>query len=198
MKMKFKSTTKQPKGLLYKRFIGLEKSINLATVYKTSDELVWTFDHETLTFAKVTETIPGGSTVVAVENFNTLLQYRSTYFRYTGLAWENLTTLPENVTLLSASFNNISRYQTNRYYYAGSFDFIIKGSIEGTDTQYISGNIIPLTSFNIKYFDDDIKLSHDDLVVVDKHLFSIENPEKSIKYNPKAYNIYFATLNSIL
>lgn len=75
---------------------------------------------------------------------------------------------------------------------------MIKGSIEGTNAQFIPGNIIPLSSFNIKYFNDDIQLNQDDLVVIDKHLYSVENPETDIKYNPKPYKIHFATLNSIL
>ena len=95
-------------------------------------------------------------------------------------------------------FNNMSKYQTNKYYYVGSFDFMIKGSIEGTTTQYIKGNITPLTAMNIKHYNDDIKLSVDDLVVVEGRLYSVENPETVYKQQPKRYNIYFATLNSVL
>lgn len=195
MKMKFKSTAKLPKGLLYRRFIGLEKSINLTIVYKTDDGKFWTFDNETLTFSQTTK---AEGEIVIVETNKTILKYQSTYFRYDGIAWETLTELPENVVLLNASFNNIGRYQTNKYYYVGSFDFMIKGSVEGTTAQFIKGNIIPLSSMNIKYFTDDITINHDDLVVVDKRLFSVENTEMDIKYNPKPYKVYFATLNSIL
>lgn len=195
MKMKFKSTAKLPKGLLYRRFIGLEKSINLTIVYKTDDGKFWTFDNETLTFS---QTPKAEGEIVIVETNKTILKYQSTYFRYNGTAWETLTELPENVVLLNASFNNIGRYQTNKYYYVGSFDFMIKGAVEGTTAQFIKGNIIPLSSMNIKYFTDDITINHDDLVVVDKRLFSVENTEMDIKYNPKPYKVYFATLNNIL
>lgn len=200
MKMKFKSTTLCPKALLYKRFIGLEKSINLATVYNTiSNGLFWTFDYETLTFSQVAgSSVPSVSKVVQIEDFKSVLQYQSTYFRYNGLEWQTITELGEDITLLSASFNNIAKYQTNKYYYCGSFDFMVKGSVEGTNTQFIKGNIIPLTSMNIKHFNDDIQLTQDDLVVVNGHLYSVENPETDIKHQPKDYNIYFATLNSIL
>lgn len=201
MRMKFKSTNKQPPALLYKRFIGLEKSINLAIVYNTiSNGLFWTFDNQTLTFSQVTENlIPSGSKVRQVEDFNTVLQYQNTYFRYNGVNWQTITSpAEEGITLLSASFNNIGRYQTNKYYYVGCFDFVLKGSVEGTTTQFIKGNIIPLTSFNIKHFNDDIVLTEDDLVVIDKHLYSVENPEVDIKHQPKDFKIYFATLNGIL
>lgn len=204
--MKFKSTTKQPKALLYKRFIGLEKSINLAAVYYTASGanfLYWTFDYVSLEFSQVNKYfVNAGSNIVFVLQ-NTILQYQNTYFRYNfdNNVWEK-TTNPASGTfdieLLSATFNNISKYQTNKYYFVGSFDFMIKGSVEGTNAQFIKGNIIPLTSFNIKYFDDDIQLNQDDLVVIDKHLYSVENPETDIKYNPKPYKIHFATLNSIL
>lgn len=200
MKMKFKSTTKTEKALLYKRFIGLERSINLTTVYQTiSNNKIWTFDNETLSFTEIDGlNVPSASKIVQVEDFKTILQYQSNYFRFTGQSWDMTTELGEDITLLSATFNNISKYQTNKYYFCGAFDFMIKGSIEGTNTEYIKGNIIPLTSLNIKHFDDSINLTTDDLVVVDKHLYSVENPEKDIKYQPKPYNIYFATLNSIL
>ena len=51
---------------------------------------------------------------------------------------------------------------------------------------------------NIKFFDDDIKLSVSDLVVIEKHLYIVENVETVQKRMPRAFNIYFATLNSIL
>lgn len=201
MKFKPKSTTKNPKALLYKRFIGLEKSINLQIIYNTvSDGLFWTFDHLTLTFTEISsELIPQGAKIVSVEDVRTVLQYQGTYFQYKDLKWVSFTELENtNITLLSASFNNIAKYQTNKYYFVGSFDFVLKGSIEGTTAQYIKGNIIPLTSLNIKYFDDDIDIKADDLVVVDGRLYSVENPEISVKQQPKPFKIYFATLNNIL
>lgn len=202
MKLKPKSTTKNPKALLYKRFIGLEKSVNLQILYNTvSDGLFWTFDNLTLTFIKVpNSTISQNTKIVSITPFRSILQYQGTYFRYNDdLGWEKITDiLGSNITLLNASFNNIAKYQTNKYYYVDSFDFVIKGSIEGTTAQYIKGNIIPLTALNIKFYEDDIDLSTDDLVVVDGHLYSVENPETSIKQQPKPFKIHFATLNNIL
>lgn len=202
--MKFKSTTLNPKALLYKRFIALEQSFSTNTLYKTTDNLFWAFNSESLTFLSVdVNLVPTGSNIVLISN-TTYLQFKDTYFWYNidatnGNEWKSTTTLENNgITLLSASFNNIAKYQLNKYYYVGSFDYMIKGSIEGTTTQYIKGNIIPLTSLNIKYFNDDLKLNPDDLVVVDKHLFSVENVEDVIKRQPKKFAIHFATLNSIL
>ena len=201
MKLKPKSTTRNPKALHYKRFISLEKSINLNIVYKTvSDNLFWTFDNITLTFTQVpSDLVPQGATQVSVNNAVTILQYQSTYFNYVATGWQKITNIGSaGITLLNASFNNIAKYQTNKYYYVNSFDFMIKGSIEGTTAQYIKGNIIPLTALNIKFFDDDIDLAPDDLVVIENKLFSVENPETVIKQQPKPFKIYFATLNNIL
>lgn len=210
MRLKPKSTVKNPKALLYKRFIGHKASINLNTVYYTiNDQKYWTFDCETRTFF-----ILESSLVPSIETLNRIvvaddiiIAYMGDYFRYRNVAevgeevnyqWEKVENVGQNITLLSATFNNIAKYQTNKYYFAGSFDYMIKGSVEGTTTQYIKGNIIPLTSLNIRYFCDDITLTEDDLVVIDKHLFSVENPSTSIKQMPKAFKIHFATLNSIL
>ena len=201
MRLKPKSTTLNPKALLYKRFIGLEKSINLQTIYNTvSDGNFWTFDNLTLTFSQIQSSlIPQTSQIIQIQDFSSVLQYQGTYFRYTGLAWETIADISSsNITLLSSSFNNIAKYQTNKYYFAGSFDFMQKGGIESTTSQYIKGNIIPLQSLNIKHFNDDIALTTDDLVVINGHLYSVENPETDHKHQPKDYSIYFATLNSIL
>ena len=200
MRLKPKSTTQNPRALLYKRFIGLEKSVSLNIVYNTvSDGLFWTFDNQTLTFTQLaSEMLPQGAKLVQIQDFSSVLQYQDTLFRYNGLEWQKITETSGGITLLNASFNNIARYQTNKYYYVGSFDFVLKGSVEGTTAQYIKGNIIPLTSFNIKHYDDDINLSTDDLVVVGGRLYSVENPETTIKQQPKPFKIYFATLNNIL
>lgn len=328
MKLKPKSTIKNPKALLYKRFIGLEKSENLQTVYNTTDGKFWTFDIIEKKFSEISSSIiPQTSKVVTVSLFSTVLSYQTLYFKYDGENWIQSTTdgthfdnsfritvnalpygeveytetnynpmirgrvnqygsanpytfnintrgnitytlkiyaknlisgeeyelfnvtrtnsnvdfvssdtwlyvsvdsiitkiyykvknnssvardlpisgyIEENaiftsdIELLSGTFNNVAKYQTNKYYFSGSFDYVIKGSIEGTTAQYIKGNIIPLTSLNIMHYDDSIDLSTDDLVVIDGHLYSIENPETTIKQQPKPFKIHFATLNSIL
>lgn len=200
MRLKPRSTVKNPRALVYKRFTVIEQSESLAIVYETdSDGLFWTFDNEKLQFNEIDAESVAGSEIRHVRDFYTVFSYEGHYFRYNGVNWKE-TTEPNsaNITLLSATFNNISKYQTNKYYYVGSFDYMVKGSISGTTTQFVKGNIIPLTSLNIKYFDDDINLSVDDLVVIDGHLYSVENPETSIKQMPKPFRVYFATLNSIL
>ena len=198
MRLKPKSTVHNPRALVYRRFIGLEKSINLATAYFTlSDSKYWTFDNETLEFSQIDASlIPAESVVTKITDNYTFLNYQGHWFTYTGTQWIETNYFSE--ILLSATFNNIAKYQTNKYIYVGSFDYMIKGSVDGATTQYIKGNIIPLTSLNIKYFDDSINLSVDDLVVIDKKLYAVENPETVKKMQPKAFNIYFATLNSIL
>ena len=200
MKLKPKSTVKNPKALLYRRFIGLEKSINLTFVYNTvSDGLFWTFDNILEKFTEIDGLqIPQTATITPIQDFSSVLQYQDKLFRYNGIEWKRVAEVGEGVSLLSATFNNIGKYQTNKYYFVGSFDYVIKGAIEGTTTQYIKGNKLPLTSLNIKHFEDDLKITVDDLVVIDKHLYSVENPETNIKQQPKPYKVYFATLNSIL
>lgn len=205
--MKPKSTVHNKKALIYKRFIGLEKSVNLAVIYKTIDNKYWTFDCDNLTFSEIaTSLIPQTSTIREISNSNTYLSYQDKYFAYVNTAeigedpiyeWSQVQ-LSEGKTLLSATFNNIGKYQTNKYYYAGSFDYMIKGSIEGTTSQFIKGNIIPLTSLNIKYFNDYANLNVDDLVVIGEKLYAVENPETVQKMQPRPFKIYFATLNAIL
>jgi len=197
--MKFKSTTLTPKALLYKRFISLEKSLTLNAVYKTYDNLLWGFDSVNLIFYSIDPTnAPPLSNITEISSSSVYLQYLTTYFHYEPTGWVATTTLPSTYSLLSAKFGNIARYQLNKYYYVGSFDYMLKGAISGTTVQYVKGNITPLSSLNIKYFNDDLKLSVDDLVVINGKLYSVENPEEDHKHQPKDYTVYFATLNSVL
>jgi hypothetical protein len=200
MKLKPKSTTLQPKALLYKRFIGIEKSLAVETIYNTiSDGFFWTFDSVSLSFEKFELEIPQGTKVIKIEDFASVLQFQKTFFRYTGLGWEKIDDITNsNIVVLSATFNNIAKYQTNKYYFCGSFDFVIKGSGDETTTQFIKGNIMPLESINIKHFNDDIKIMPDDLVVINGKLYSVENTSTDHKFQPKDFRVYFATLNSVL
>lgn len=198
MRLKPKSTVKNPLALQYKRFIGIEASNTLSTAYKTEDLKYWLFDSETLTFIEVSADKVANSVIKEISNETSIIQYQGKYFRYINSAWEETTPNGSNLVLLSATFNNVAKYQMNRYYFVGSFDYIIKGSTEGSTTQYLKGNITPLTSFSIKHYNDEINLSTDDLVVIDGHLYAVENPETSHKYQPKDYKVHFATLIGIL
>lgn len=206
MKLKPKSTVKNPRALVYKRFIGIEQSLTLNTAYrvqynKNSEQHIeyWLFDAESLSFVLYNGEINAIKNIVYLPHLHSILQYQKYYFQYNYAQnqWEKITNIGDLVPL-SATFSNVAKYQTNKYYFAGSFDFMVKGSIEGTTAQYIKGNIIPLNAMNIKYFNDDIKLSTDDLVVVGGHLYSVENPETTLKQMPKPFKIHFATLNSVL
>ena len=109
--------------------------------------------------------------------------------------------MPEGVYLinnLQLEFGDIGKYQTNNYYFVGSFDYMVTGNIEQSNTQYLKGNIMPLTSLNIKHYNDSIDIRQDDLVVVNHHLYSVESPSKTHLHFPKDYYVYYATLNSIL
>ena len=198
MKLKPKSTVHNPLALVFRRFTVINESFTVENIYMTvADNKYWIFDNQKLSFIEVGNAIISASTKVTnVFNYN-VLQYQKLYFKYNGASWESIEDI-SGLTLLSALYNNVGKYQTNKYYFSGSFDYMIKGSIEGTTSQYIKGNILPLTSLNIKYFDDDISLSVDDLVVIDGKLYSVEDHETTIKQQPKPFKIYFATLNSIL
>lgn len=202
MRLKPRTTTLQPRALLYKRFIGLEKSMSTANVYKTNyndNTRYWVFDIETKTMLEITNMPVNAQNIIEVQSFSTILRYYDKYFVFKDIAWHETTDLTgENITLLSATFGNIGKYQTNNYYYVGSFVYTHSGSISETTTQYLKGNIIPLTSMNIKTYNDNLVFKKDDLCVVHKHLFSIEEVEHDHKQMPKDFFIHYLTLNNIL
>ena len=84
MKMKPKSTVHNPKALVYRRFIGLEKSVNLGTVYFTTvDSKYWTFDVETLTFQPFDSSLIITSTnIVDIATNTTILTYLDKFFYF--------------------------------------------------------------------------------------------------------------------
>lgn len=206
MKMKFKSTTLAPRISVYKRFIGIEQSMSLQTLYKTvADNLYWAFNNETKEFYNIEqELVPDGATTISVTG-TSILAYMGTYYSYVydsatqTYSWSSTTTPPQLLTdVISAKSNNIGKYQINKYYFVGTIDCMQKGSLEETTTQYLKGNIMPLVSGNIKFFNDYIKVSPDDLIVWHGRLYSVERVEQDHKHQPKDYTVYFATLNSIL
>lgn len=201
MFLKPKMTYKHSRATLYRRFTNIETSNSLKTVYKTTaDNLLWLFNADTKAFERLSVDF-GNDYVVTLINGSTILQYGNVYYHYVAVQdepnrWEE-TTDTENMTLLSAQYANIGRITTNKYYRVCSFDYILKGDIEGTTTQPIRGNITPLESFTIKHFNDSVNLAQDDLVVINKRLYSVENPTVDHKHLPNDYSIYTVTLNSV-
>lgn len=196
MFLKPKTTVFNEPAVLYRRFISIESSTSLTNIYKTIDNKIWSFDYISLEFKEITEelnTIPQIQIVAS----NDLIKYNNTYFYYTT-EWVKSDTIIENMDLLSAFYNNIGQYQMNKYYARGSFDYMINGEQSNSTVQFVKGLIAPLNTLNIKYFNDDINLKEDDLVVIDKRLYSVENPTRTMKNMPRPYYIYYATLNSIL
>lgn len=126
---------------------------------------------------------------------NTTLNKRALlYRRYTNTE----AAFAESQTLDKIFDVPIAKYQTNKYYYVLSFDYMHTGSVEGNTTQPIRGMIAPLGTLTIKYYDDSVRLCTDDLVVIDGRLYSVESVTVDMKHQPRTYYIYTADLNSIL
>ena len=82
MRFKPKSTVFNPRALVYKRFIGLEQSLNIKTVYNTvSDGKMWAFDNQLLQFIELDNAIPNAK-IVQVNDATTVLDYQGNYFKY--------------------------------------------------------------------------------------------------------------------
>lgn len=186
MRLKPKSTTLNKRALCYKRFTALENSATTNYGYRTQDGLLWAFDSQTLQFY---EPFNVALKVITQVTANSRLKYGTHLFKYDN-GWQ--------LDTLNLTFNNIAKYQTNKYYFVGTFDFMLRGSIDGETTQVIRGNIVPLETLTIKHFNDYIKLCPDDLVVINGKLYSVENVSEDHKHQPKDYKIYYATLNSVL
>lgn len=196
MILKPKATTFNPKAKLFRRYNDI--TVANAVYYSTSDLRFWYFDANDFAFKEITDndeiiTITANDDIISVEN-GVNYGYYSQVFQYNGTSWVKQTVnLP---TFINSGV--IGKYQTNKYYYICDFDYVVKGAIEDGKVQNIKGNILPIVSLNIKFFNDNIQLQPDDLVVIDNRLFSVENPVTDHKHMPRDYKVHFATLNSIL
>ena len=205
--LKPKKTTFNEPALVYRRFTRLESSRQLSVVYKCADIYgqysYWVFDREKLYFSKLDSVDDLINTSYIVVNDGTqVFQYGNYYYYWDKPTtyWVRTQNLPQNyVTLEGTGYSNIgTKYQTNQFYCVGQIHYIITGEVSGTKTQPIKGVIMPLQSMNIKYYDDGLTLDQEDLVVVNGALYTVENPDYSIKHMPRPYKIYYATLNSIM
>ena len=200
MKLKPRSTVLHPRAAVYKRYTQIEKVISKRVIYKTlQDDYLWYFDNSIENFVRLQDAdATTFDTVVNVANDGGIsrYQYLNKVFYYThSSGWQYSETLANFSGIKST---NIGKYQVNSYCYNGSFDYVIKGSITSSTAQYIKGNIVPYKSLNIKYFNDNVNLQVDDLVVIQNNLYAVESVEEDHKHQPKDFKIYFATLNSIL
>lgn len=204
--LKPKKTSFNARALVYRRITRLERSRQSLIVFKClmldSSYTYYNFDSELQEFVSVDITsLVGDYELVVVTTSTAIYQCGANYFYWdtSTQKWVKTTTLPVGYTTLAQTgFSNIGKYQTNAYVYAGAIDYMIKGEVAGTKTQPIKGTILPLQSMNIQYFDDYINIGEEDLVVIDGLLYSVENPDYTIKHFPRPYKIYYATLNSIL
>ena len=209
MKLKPRTTTKNVRALLYRRFTAIQSSADHLVFYRTAEASTlgtiyhyWTFNAGKAEFDLADDIYVQGDEVVDVgaTTFAFVRGFAENpvrIFTYTAYGWAYADTTALT-TQIPVNFAQARQYQINKYYFVKSFDFMMNGSISGTTGQYIKGNIVPITSFNIKHFDDSLNLAVDDLIVINGKLYSVENPEIEHKHQPRDYNVYFATLNNIL
>ena len=210
MNIKPKKTTFNPKALVYRRISKIESSLQESIVYKCLQDngvayQYFIFDKDKNEFAEIYDIghLNAKEYRVVTSQYQ-VFKSNNTYFHWNTTinpknTWVATDTLPQNYTTLAdAGFSNIGKYQMNAYYFVGQIDYIITGEVAGTKTQPIKGIIMDLESMNIKYYNDDIVIGEEDLVVVGGKLFSAESPDYSIKHMPRPYTIRYVTLNSIL
>lgn len=192
MFLKPKMTTQNPRALLYRQFIDIVSTMSLKCYYKTYNGKYWLFDNENISFIEVNYDNKGEVVKVYTEY---VFKYLDKCFSYLPIdGWQEV----DLTATLSLKFANIGKWQMNKYYYTCSFDYIKKGAIDDTLIQPIKGNMFPLQTVEIQYYNDFVHLKPSDLVVIGKHLFSVESVSIDEKKQPKDFRIYNARLNSIL
>ena len=205
MNLKPKKTTFNTPALVYRRFSRIERSRENLIAYNClgypNSHYYFVFDTEKGFVSISSEVYSTATKVISVTSSTQIFQYQNKYYQWNTIQkkWIESDTLPIGYTTLAQTgWSNMGKYQMNAYYFVGQVDFIITGEVAGTKTQPIKGIIMDLESMNIKYYNDDIVIGEEDLVVVDGKLYSAESPDFAIKHMPRPYIIRYVTLNSIL
>ena len=202
MKMKPRTTVHNERAVLFRRYSDIDESVVQKFYYKTvvdDTTRYWKFDVLKVNFVEITADDLVFLTAVNVTNTTQYFHFKGYYYHFSpSVGWVRTETVNSQTLADEIKVPSIAKYQTNRYYFVGYFDYMIRGGVESADVQPIKGLITPSESMTIRTFSDDIKLDHDDLVVIGKRLYSIESMETVRKMQPKPFCIYTATLNSIL
>lgn len=194
--------TSRERATVYRRYNDMEKSVRMASVYKTISAKnishFWIFDKDELAFSVLPNTITPAEEAVVNVTAGSVYFYLDTYFKYDPVSDDWGTVEKPTGDSLAVTYGNIARYQLNRYYADKTFQFERKSAIEGSTTQYIKGAIMPLENGTIQYYSDSVNLTIDDLLVIKNRLYSVESVTIDHKHFPRDFFIYTATINSII
>lgn len=183
-------------ALHYKKVIDIALYTNTKTYYyygSLVNRLYYTFDIEAETFKEVDACSGEGIEIIPV-----LYVYRfgNKYFGYNlDHEWFVLDYSVDNFIEIYA--DKQYRNQKNAYVKDRFFDYVRISDVNESEEQIIKGLITPTKSFDIKYYDDDIKLRDDDIVQIGNELYFVsETSYKEIRL-PKAHKTYFCTLTRL-
>lgn len=203
MYLKPRNSVLNPPALLYRRYNEIVIAQDKTSMIQTSDLKWWVFDANSLTFSEVDATYAAANTKTYPYTTGTfpVAVFAGNQFSYSeSEGWQpynanSAGSLESNFCNMTSAF--IAKYQINRYYFVRAFDYMRSDTEDGATIQPIKGLVTPIHSFDIRTYDD-VSFNTDDFVVLDGHLYSVENPSTSIKMLPRPFTITSVTLNSIL
>jgi len=99
--------------------------------------------------------------------------------------------------LLENTYQNLSNYETNKYYYMGSYGYIRNDDINNEHAQFIKGNIVNQETRTIRWDIDNIPIEEDDLVVLEGKIYQVGTVTTVFKNRLTYYKSYVATLISL-
>ena len=200
MFLKPKHTYLDKPALHYKKVIDIAKYLN-TTYYYYYEKYVegvltgfyYIFDRETQMFIKVDSC--SGSRIDIIPTIM-VYGYDNKYFGYDpDNEWIVLDYTPNN--FIEIYSDKEYRNQKNIYVKDRFFDYTIISDVNENEEQIIKGLITPTKSFDIKYYDDDLKLRDDDIVQIDNELFFVSETSYKQLRLPKAHKTYFCTLTKL-
>jgi hypothetical protein len=99
--------------------------------------------------------------------------------------------------LLENTYQKLSNYESNKYYYMGSYGYIPNDDINNEHAQFIKGNIVNQETRTIRWDIDNIPIEEDDLVVLEGKIYQVGTVTTVFKNRLTYYKSYVATLISL-
>ncbi len=195
MILKPKTSVNNPKALLYKEYINVGLTRSLQIAYKTVDDKLWQFISTTREFIEVDDAQTYGEiTAVSSED---ICRFQTTYKQYSvDFGWyDTVTTADDEIRL---GYSNITKNQLNKYFYAGTFDYMISGTRDSDIDQPVQGLQVDNVSMDIRTFTDGLAYRARDYVVINNNVYAINAVQHKQVRTPKVYNIYYLSLTMVV
>ena len=198
--LKPKHTYLDQPALHYKKIIDIAKYLNgMVHYYITYGDSFknYIYDKTQQEFVDAdTDFLNGQGVLISAAN---TYNFRDKYYTYdiVNYEWNEIAQADIIGNIVDIYDGSTYKGQKSRYIKDRFFDYTIVSDVNENVEQIHKGLFTSNKSFDIRYYDDDIKIEDDDIVQIGNELFFVSESSKKIIRMPKPYTTYFCTLTKL-